>query len=86
MVRQHVVWRYKAAWRGHESRTVRLAMAPGVPYSRHNEPSGTHICEIDHLDCLLGLTHIAHMKRIGIRELHLKTGVWVRSAAFGEGM
>ncbi len=29
---------------------------------------------------------IVHMKRIGIRELHLKTGEWVRSAALGEGV
>ena len=26
------------------------------------------------------------MKRIGIRELHLKTGEWVRRAALGEGV
>ena len=32
------------------------------------------------------MTHIVHMKRIGIRELHLKTGEWVRSAALGEGV
>ena len=32
------------------------------------------------------LTHIVHMKQIGIRELHLKTGEWVRSAALGEGV
>ena len=32
------------------------------------------------------MTHIVHMKYIGIRELHLKTGEWVRSAALGEGV
>ena len=32
------------------------------------------------------MTHIVHMKRIGIRELHLKTGEWVRYAAVGEGV
>ena len=32
------------------------------------------------------MTHIVHMKRIGIRELHLKTGEWVRCAALGEGV
>lgn len=32
------------------------------------------------------MTHFVHMKRIGIRELHLKTGEWVRRAARGEGV
>ena len=38
------------------------------------------------LDCGQGWTHIVHMKQIGIRELHLKTGEWVRSVALGEGV
>ena len=29
---------------------------------------------------------MGHMKRIAIRELHLKTGEWVRRAALGEGV
>ena len=32
------------------------------------------------------MKHNVHMKRIGIRELHLKTGEWVRSAAIGAGV
>ena len=32
------------------------------------------------------MIHLVHMKRIGIRELHLKTGELVRSAALGEGV
>ena len=32
------------------------------------------------------MIHLVHMKRIGIRELHLKTGEWVRGAALGEGV
>ena len=33
-----------------------------------------------------GMPHFVHMKRIGIRELHLKTGGWVRRAALGKGV
>ena len=32
------------------------------------------------------MAHFVRMKRIGIRELHLKTGEWVRRAARGEGV
>ena len=32
------------------------------------------------------MTHFVHMKRIGIRELHLKTREGVHSAALGEGV
>ena len=32
------------------------------------------------------MTHFVHMKRIGVRTLHLKTGEWVRRAALGEGV
>ncbi len=39
-----------------------------------------------HLTSRWEKTHIVHMKRIGIRKLHLKTGEWVRSAALGEGV
>ena len=38
------------------------------------------------LDGLPGMTHFVHMKRIGIRELHLKTSEWVGSTALGEAV
>ena len=38
------------------------------------------------VDCMIVMCHIEHMITITIRDLHMKTGDWVRKAALRDGI